>query len=196
MKTSSKVGGTTAGVIACCLAFTPIWEGTDLVAKVDTIGTGHPLTYCHGNTSVDGAVKAGQVFTPQQCDKLLAASLPKYLTPVQACVHVALPVKAMGSLLDAAFNAGPAAVCRSPMVERMNAGDIFGGCDAFLTSHIVNGEQVYDGWYIRASGRVVKGLINRRNGEKKLCLEGATEKPIKPPKVSFWTKLIAFLKGL
>jgi lysozyme len=183
MKTSSKVGGT-AGVIACCLAFTPIWEGTDLVAKVDTIGTGHPLTYCEGLTSTDGAVKAGQTFTPDQCKKLFAAALPKYLAGIQPCIHVALPVKSMGSLLDAAYNAGPAAVCRSPMVARMNANDIFGGCDAF------------EGWYIRASGRVVKGLINRRNGEKKLCLEGATEKPIKPPKISFWTKLIAFLKGL
>jgi lysozyme len=185
MKTAHKIGAGSAGVIACCVAFTPIWEGTDLTAKVDTIGTGHPLTYCHGQTAHDGAVKPGQKFTPAQCDALLAKSLPKYLGEIEPCIRVPLPVKTEAALLDAAYNAGSAAVCRSPMLGRMNAGDIRGGCEAFRT------------WYVRASGHVVPGLINRRNGdsrkgEKQLCLEGLAEgvaKPKPPAPVGFWTWL-------
>lgn len=199
MKTSHKVGGATAGVIACCVAFTPIWEGMDSVAKVDTIGTGHPITYCYGQTDEFGKVKAGQRFTKSECDQKLAASLPKYLAQIEPCIHVALPDKTKASLLDAAYNAGPAAVCRSPMLAKMNAHDIKGGCEAFK------------GWYVRSDGVVRKGLIARREGikgdhrknEMALCLEGLTDsKPTdlhekdnqpnigpQPPAPSLWTKL-------
>lgn len=174
--TKSIATASSAGVIACCVAFTPIWEGMDKVAVVDHIGTGHPITYCYGQTNEAGKVKAGQRFTKQQCDDLLARSLPVYLDKIEPCVHVPLPDKTMASLLDASYNAGPAAVCKSPMVSKMNAGNLKAGCMAF------------DGWYIRASGKVVKGLINRRSGdstrkgEKELCLEGLGEAITLPPK--------------
>jgi lysozyme len=168
MKAAHKV----AGAIAICMTVTAAYEGLDLVAKRDRIGTGHPITYCHGLTSTDGAVAIGQRFTPEQCKELLAGALPKYLVPIEACIHISLPDKVKASLLDAAYNAGPAAVCKSSMLVRMNAGDLAGGCNAFK------------GWYIRASGKVVKGLINRRNGERQLCLQGLSEKPI--PHVMTW----------
>lgn len=189
MKTSTKVGsGFALAVISVATVFTPVWEGTDLVAKKDMIGTGHPMTYCHGQTDEFGKVKAGQRFTPAQCKDLLAKSLPKYLTPLQQCVKVDIPVKTMAALLDAAYNAGPAAVCRSPMVIRINKGNITGGCDAF------------DGWYVRSAGQVRKGLVARRSGvngdkrknEKQLCLEGVKEgiakpEPVKP--ITLWSKV-------
>jgi lysozyme len=190
MSTAKKVGGG-AAVIAVLTVFTPIWEGADLVAKKDAIGTGHPMTYCHGQTDEFGKVKEGQRFTPAQCKELLAKSLPKYLEPVQKCVNVELPVKTMAALVDAAYNAGPAAVCRSPMVKKMNAGDIEGGCNAF------------EGWYVRSDGQVRKGLVARRSGiagdkrknEKQLCLEGVKEGIAKPEKVSLWTKILNFIRG-
>lgn len=167
-KTIGATGG--AAVIACCVAFLPAWEGRDLVAKKDMIGTGHPVTYCHGQTDEFGKVKVGTQFTPEQCSKLLGESLPKYLVPLDRCLKRAMPIKAVSALLDAAYNAGPAAVCRSPMVVRMNVGDFRGGCDAFR------------GWYIRSDGKERKGLIARRSGigdgrksERDLCLEGLRE---------------------
>lgn len=153
------------GVVAIAVAFTPIWEGMDPVAKVDRIGTGHPITYCYGQTDEFGAVKAGQRFTKAECDAKLAESLPKYLAKITPCIKVDIPDESMAALLDAAYNAGPAAVCRSPMVAKINAGDLKGGCEAFHN------------WYVRSDGVVRKGLINRRDGdsrkgEKELCLEG------------------------
>lgn len=184
MKTSTKAGAGGAAVIAATLTILPIWEGMDPVAKKDMIGTGHPLTYCAGLTSVDGKVKEGQRFTPAQCDKLLAAALPKYLTPLQKCVTAEVPVKTMAALLDAAYNAGPAAVCRSPMVAKMNAGDIQAGCRAFK------------GWYVRSDGKERKGLVARRSGlpgdkrvnEMQLCLEGWVEGIERPKPPTFTQK--------
>lgn len=167
-KTAAAVG--TAAVIATTTAFLPGWEGTDLVAKKDMIGTGHPVTYCHGQTDEFGKVAVGTKFTKEQCAKLLGESLPKYLIPLDKCITVPLPVHAVSSLLDAAYNAGPSAVCRSPMLAKMNAGDIRGGCEAFR------------GWYIRSDGQARRGLIARRSGigdgrksERDLCMEGLSE---------------------
>jgi len=182
MRTAHKAGATGAGVIAIALAFTPGWEGLWTTAQVDTIGTGQPVTYCYGQTTENGVVKAGQKFTPEQCKDLLAKSLPKYLAQIEPCIKVAIPDKAKAALLDAAYNAGSIAVCKSPMVAKMNAGDLKGGCEAF------------GGWYIRARGKVVQGLINRRSGdtrkgEKELCLEG-----LETPAPSRWTQLLSHFK--
>ena len=179
LKTTRNVAG--AGAIACCVAFLPAWEGMDKVARKDDIGTGHPVTYCYGQTDEFGKVKVGTRFTKQECDAKLAESLPRYLVPLQACVKVPLPDKTMASLLDAAYNAGSAAVCRSPMVAKMNAGNIRAGCEAFYYKD-KNGNE--HGWYIRSDGKVRKGLVARRGGlpndsrksERQLCLEGLTEK--------------------
>ncbi len=45
------------------------------------------------------------------------------------------------------------------MARRLNAGDIRGACDALLA-------------WNKAGGRVVQGLTNRRQDERRLCLEG------------------------
>jgi lysozyme len=187
MKNFHKIGaGSSAGVFAVAMVFTPMWEGLDLVAKRDMVGTGHPLTYCNGLTSTDGKVRAGQRFTPAQCKVLLAEAFPKYWSKIEPCIHVPLPDKTAASLLDAGFNAGPTAVCRSPMLAKMNAGDLRGGCDAF------------EGWYITTKNngqrRRIKGLVARRSGvkgdfrktEKLLCHEGINEATVRK---SLWQKV-------
>ncbi len=173
----TAVAAGSAGAIAAAVAFTPTWEGFDAVAKVDTIGTGHPITYCYGQTDEFGKVHPGQRFTRQECDAKLAESLPKYLAEIQHCIHIPLPDKTTASLLDAAYNAGSGAVCRSPMLAKMNAGNIRAGCEAF------------DGWYIHSDGKVRRGLEARRSGdkrkgEKQLCLEGLTERTAALPPAS------------
>jgi lysozyme len=184
-----------AGVIAACVAFTPGWEGMDSVARIDTIGTGHPVTYCYGQTDEFGKVKAGTKFTKAECDQKLAESLPNYLAQIEPCIHVPLPDKTKAALLDAAYNAGSAAVCHSPMVATMNAGDLVGGCNAF------------EGWFVRSDGKVRAGLIARRSkgdasrkSEKQLCLEGLSEgvtPPSSPPVAqSMWARLFSILPRL
>jgi lysozyme len=151
------------------------WEGMDPVAKRDMIGTGHPVTYCNGLTSVDGDVKVGQRFTKEECEKRLAIALPKYLAALDKHITTPIPKKSAASALDASFNAGSAAVGRSPMLSNFNAGNIRAGCNAF------------EGWYIRSDHQVRRGLQCRRSGcdarksERALCLEGLSE-----PKASWY----------
>ncbi len=191
MSTAKKIGGG-AAVIAATVVFLPVWEGMDSVAKKDMIGTGHPVTYCYGQTDEFGNVKEGTRFTKQDCDAKLKQSLPKYLAAIDKCIARELPVKTKAALLDAAYNAGPAAVCRSPMVKLMNSGKIAEGCAAF------------EGWYIRSDGQARKGLVARRSGipgdkrknEKQLCMEGVKEGIAKPEKISLWQKIVIFFKTI
>jgi lysozyme len=177
MTPGTKKGLTgSAAVIAITVPFLMGWEGMDPVAKRDMIGTGHPITYCNGLTSVDGDVKVGQRFTKQECEQRLALALPKYLNALNKRITAPIPKKSASSLLDASFNAGSAAVGRSPMLAKMNTGDIRGGCNAFT------------GWYVRSDGQVRRGLVARRSGigdgrksERDLCLEGLSE-----PKASWY----------
>jgi len=64
----------------------------------------------------------------------------------------------MASML-LSYNIGKSAFCRSTVARRFNAGDIRGGCDAMLM------------WRF-AGGREVRGLLNRRRDERRICLEG------------------------
>ena len=157
-----------AAIVATLIGFTPQWEGMDKVAKRDAIGTGHPITYCYGQTDEFGKVKIGTQFTKVECDEKLKESLPNYVEGVAKCATHVFPVKVWAALVDAAYNAGPAAVCRSPMLKHINAKNYKAGCEAFK------------GWYVRSAGKVRKGLIARRSGvkgdfrksERALCLDG------------------------
>lgn len=54
---------------------------------------------------------------------------------------------------------GGGGYCGSTAARLFNAGDLKGGCDAFLM-------------WNRAGGKVVQGLVNRRAYERRLCLTG------------------------
>jgi lysozyme len=162
-----------AACIAMVLPCVKKSEGYWPTVKVDTVGTGRPCTGGYGETE---GVKCGETHNEKYwSDRLQMRLADEYDREIGKCIHVDLPDSARAAMITTAYNAGSAAVCKSPMVAKMNAGDVRGGCEALLTSHIVNGERVYTGWYIRAQGRVVRGLINRRASDKKMCLEGLTE---------------------
>ncbi|NEW95494.1 glycoside hydrolase family protein [Rhodopseudomonas sp. BR0G17] len=169
---AGATGGFAAAAVAAAMLITPQWEGMDAVARRDMIGTGHPVTYCYGQTDEFGTVKVGTRFTKVECDAKLAESLPRYWAKIEPCFTVDLskvPGKVLGSFLDASYNAGAAAVCRSPMMRKINAGDLRGACEAF------------DGWRVTGAGKVRPGLIKRRGpgdyrmSERQLCLEGVAE---------------------
>lgn len=170
---AGATGGFAAAAVAAAMLITPQWEGMDAVARRDMIGTGHPVTYCYGQTDEFGTVKVGTRFTKVECDAKLAESLPRYWYGIAPCIKVDIPAKVAGSLIDAAYNAGKRAVCNSPMVKKINAGDLRGACEAF------------DGWRVTGAGKVRPGLIKRRGpgdyrmSERQLCLEGVAESTAK-----------------
>lgn len=71
----------------------------------------------------------------------------------------AIPEKPYVAFLSVSYNIGRGAFCSSSIARKANAGDIRGACNAILL-------------WNKAGGRVVKGLVNRRAEENKICLGG------------------------
>lgn len=130
-----------------------ISEGYKSVAYQDS---GNVYTIGFGETK---GVKQGDVTTPQRALVVLDKSVNGYAQSIKSCVTEPLHTYEFDALVDAAYNAGAAAVCKSPMVARFNLQDYEGACLAFKN------------WYIRdKKGNVLKGLINRRENEYQTCI--------------------------
>lgn len=150
-------------------------EGLWTTAKIDRVGTGQPPTVCYGMTSADRPVHVGDKYTPEQCMDFLIQDIPRYAAPILKCIKVPVSNHFAAAMTSAGYNAGSTAVCRSPMVARINANpnNIAQACSALIEwyDHKINGQIVkIQGWYTTARGRFLPGLLNRREKEYKVCI--------------------------
>lgn len=143
-----------AGAIAIAAALVSVAEGLVLSTYPDVGGV---PTYCYGETK---GAEWGKTYTKEQCDEKLSARLVEFNTGVNSCVFVELPDTRRAALVSLAYNIGVDAFCRSTVVRKLNAGDVQGGCEAVLMWNKVHGV-------------VWRGLTNRRQKERTLCLEGS-----------------------
>lgn len=157
MKTVHKAALGGAAAITMAASFIMPWEGLWTTAKVDRIGTGHPITWCYGETV--GGAKVGDKFTPQQCADMLVKRLPRYNEEISQCINVPISDTMRAAFISGAYNFGSGLFCHSSIVRRLNAGDYRGACDALLA-------------FDRAGGVEVRGLKRRREAERNLCIEG------------------------
>lgn len=146
-------GGLSAGAIAAAVAIIAPWEGVELRAYRDIVGV---PTICYGETR---GVEMGDTATLAECQTMLAQGVREFATAISPCLPAVLPDKTRAAFISAAYNIGSGAFCKSSMSRRALAGDLRGACDALLL-------------WNKAGGRVIKGLTNRRNAERTLCLEG------------------------
>lgn len=149
----------TAKWVAICVPLVAGFEGLWLTAKPDRLAYNIP-TVCYGETE---GVKIGDTYTPEQCAEMLAKKLPRYHDEIMRCIRVPISPKEEAAYTSVGYNVGSQGFCRSTALRRLNAGDHRGACEALMA-------------WNRAGGRVVRGLTNRRNAERKLCLEGAEGK--------------------
>lgn len=145
------------GVLAAAIALVGTWEGVRLVAYPDQFANGLP-TVCFGETR---GVKLGDKYTLDQCKKMLGNALVDFETGMRRCLKNpdAIPDESYVAFLSLSYNIGTNAFCGSTVARRANAGNLKGACDAIS-------------WWNKAGGRVVRGLVNRRADERKLCLKG------------------------
>lgn len=147
-------------------------EGLWLTAKVDRVGTGQPPTVCYGMTSADRPVHVGDTYTKDECMDFLIKDIPKYWAPISKCVRVKTTEHFKAAVVSAGYNAGSSAVCKSPMIARINKDpiDIKHACDALIEWYTrKNGTKVH-GWYTTAQGKFLPGLLNRRVKEYNVCV--------------------------
>lgn len=159
MKITRKhvIGGASAGVLVAAATLIQPFEGYFGRTYRDIVGV---PTVCYGETD-KAAVAEGRrhTFTKAECKDMLIKRLPEYDAGFMRCVHRSIPDSVHVAGISLAYNVGVGAVCKSTFVRRINAGDFRGACDAMTR-------------FNRAGGRVVKGLVNRRAQERRVCLEG------------------------
>jgi lysozyme len=151
------------------------------------------LSWCAGETKG----KPKPTYTMQECVALLNDRMARdYAPEVERCAPEAVRedrVNLFAALLDAHYNTG--AVCSSPMVAKLKAGDVRGSCLTFTAKGSV-GVLVTHGWFttaryrgpakpantMRAHGwtwtagawrKELSGLVTRRQKEARLCLADA-----------------------
>jgi lysozyme len=156
MRTTTKTRLTKGSAIAAAaVALVGAWEGLRTVAYKDIVGV---PTVCFGETR---GVKMGDRYTVEECRVMLGDGLREFETSMRPCLKSpdAVPAKPYVAFLSLSYNIGSRAFCGSTVARRANAGDIRGACDAIM---------MWD----RAGGKIVKGLVNRRADERRICLQG------------------------
>jgi lysozyme len=143
----------TAFAALCCTTITG-FEGMRTTAYRDSVGV---PTVCIGETK---GVRMGQRFTVAQCQAMLVERLGRdYAPAIERCVKRDMGDDFYVAALSLSYNIGTGGFCRSSIVRLYNAGDRRAACNAFLS-------------YDKAKGRVLSGLVKRRQAERALCLKG------------------------
>ena len=116
-------------------------------ADVWTIGYGH----------TDG-VKEGDEITQQEADRLLASDVELFTTGVQRLVHSDINRNQLGALVSFSFNLGLGNLRHSTLLRMVNAGDFLGAANEFAR-------------WNKAGGKILSGLVRRREAERQLFLK-------------------------
>lgn len=118
------------------------------------------LTVCDGHTGKDIVVR--KVYTDKECDDLTLKDTQKYINGVLAVnPQLAYHPVQLASVVSLSYNIGVSAYQKSTVAVLFNRGDFLGGCNFILK-------------YNKAGGKVVHGLVLRREKEKALCLSTLT----------------------
>ncbi|OTG67815.1 lysozyme [Acinetobacter sp. ANC 4470] len=133
------------------------FEGKRLVAYDDGVGV---WTIGFGTTVYPNGirVKKGDTCTEAQAKAYMSHDLKKFEHAVNSAVTVPLNQNQFDALVSLAYNIGATAFSQSTLVKKLNAGDIRGAADQF------------DVW-VKAGGKRMQGLVNRRKSEKLLFLK-------------------------
>jgi len=155
-KTPPKIPALIAAAVLLAVPVTSAFEGLRTHPYHDP-GDGR-ATVCFGETE-----RAMRSYTADECKMLLRSREAKdYAPKVWGCVpQIITRREVFAASIDASYNAGLGAFCRSPMARKFNAGDWAGGCAAFQN------------WRVTGGGKVLPGLVRRRAAERALCMKGA-----------------------
>lgn len=142
------------GVISASLAgAATLWEGNPRVPYDDIVGV---LTVCQGYTGKD--IIRNKTYTVAECDAINRNSLLKHRKEMLECVNVPITSYEADAYTLFVYNVGSPAFCKSKSVlGNLNAGNHKAACEGLLQ-------------WTYAGGKHVKGLLNRRIYERKMCL--------------------------
>ena len=122
------------------------YEGCRLKAYQDAVGV---WTIGYGHTK---NVNKGDRVTQEGAEELLRTDLRIYEEAVNRKVLVKLKQHQFDALVSFTYNLGIGALSRSTLLKKLNKSDFDGAANEFLK-------------WNKAGGRVLRGLVRRRNSE-------------------------------
>lgn len=137
-------------VSAAALVGIATHEGYRGEAYKDAVGV---TTLGFGETA---GVKMGDKTTPERALVQLLESTEKHADAIRQCIHVPLYQHEFDAYISLAYNIGTGAFCRSTLVKKLNAKDYAGACEEIRR-------------WNKAGGKVLPGLVKRREAEYKMC---------------------------
>ena len=131
------------------------YEGFSPQAYQDSVGV---WTIGYGTTRINGQpVKAGMTITEDQAIQIVQQEVNKLWSQIESIVKVPINDNHMNALVDFAYNLGFNALKTSTLMKKLNAGDFTGAANEFTR-------------WVYAGGKVLPGLVKRREAEKQLFL--------------------------
>ena len=133
-------------------------------ARLWTIGVGHVIDPTHATVKFEDRLNLpcpegwNRTFTMEEVDAILAKDLERFERGVlKFCPAAGTRQGWLDALVSFSFNVGLGTLQRSTLRQKFNRGDYAGAAEEFLK-------------YTKAGGKVLRGLVNRRNDERALFL--------------------------
>ena len=145
----SATAASLSAVIALAAAIIAPWEGKVNAPYRDPVGI---LTVCYGHTGADVGARRR---TDVECMELLTKDVAEHAKAL-GCTNGSYKLREGAAFVSLAYNIGVAGFCRSSAAKAAKAGDYAGACEA-MSRHI------------KAKGKVLQGLVDRRAYERAIC---------------------------
>lgn len=130
------------------------FEGLRLLAYRDAVGV---WTIGYGATR---GVKPGMSVTKEQAERMLINDVQRFEPEVERLVRVPLTGNQWDALVSFTYNLGAANLESSTLLRKLNGGDYAGAAEQFPR-------------WNKAGGKVLSGLVRRREAERVLFMEAA-----------------------
>jgi lysozyme len=134
-------------------------------AGLFTIGVGHVLYPDQAKLPMAERLayplkpEHNRVWSKDEVNALLEYDLKRFVRGVARYCPAPLTQGQLDALVSFSFNCGLGTLQRSTLRQKHNRGDYAGAADEFMK-------------YTKGGGKVLKGLVNRRNDEKAMYLNG------------------------
>lgn len=129
-------------------------EGREYDPYRDVVGV---VTVCDGHTGSD--IIWGKRYSDKECDALTRADMQRIASQVDPHIKVPTTETQRAAIYSFAYNVGATATINSTLIKKLNAKDYAGACDELRR-------------WTYAGGKQWKGLMNRREIEREVCLWG------------------------
>ena len=132
-------------------------------AALWTVGVGHVLYQEQGKLPMAGRLDYplksadNRVWSKDEVNALLEYDLKRFVRGVARYCPAPLTQGQLDALVSFSFNVGLGTLQRSTLRQKHNRGDFAGAADEFLK-------------FTKGGGKVLKGLVNRRNDERAMYL--------------------------